>query len=83
MNIQEQQNILKLSNVKTVIEYSRIGKSVCTNENFSRLVNVIKNIRYAAKVEILEENLVHIHFTTINRGKEVHRIVFLSGLLLG
>jgi hypothetical protein len=62
-----------LSNVKNTTEYSRIGKGT---EDFSRLKNVIGNINNAKEVTGRMEDIIEIHYVTINRGKEMHRIIY-------
>ena len=65
-----------MSNTRNTTEYSRIGKSVCATENFSRLRNVIANIKNAKEVNGSMDSLVDIHYVTMNRNREMHRMIY-------
>lgn len=55
-------------------EYSKIGGGT---DDFSRLDNVIGNIKHAANVIQSEgKNPIYIHFVTKSRGKEAHRMIY-------
>lgn len=67
-----------MSKTNTRLEYSKIGNTVCPVSGFSRVKNVIKNIRHAAETEYdpLDQE-VKIHFVTKQRHKEMHRIIYV------
>lgn len=62
-----------MGNTRNTTEYSRIGKGT---EDFSRLKNVIDNIKNAEKVELTNEETIEINYVTTNRNREMHRMIY-------